>query len=225
MRAEVTLARRSNPVLSVFDAATGRQLNVWRPPGASAGPGQEANWYVQPVACASGRSGCTLMKVAATAEVITVVEAARGFAGIKPAVWRLGLRGEIAPEPGADSDVLKTVGDVRIEQMLNGFVWAYSRSTGQRLWTSDKAGTLVGADHAGVYLVARDYKLVVLDVQTGKATSTTQLRAKPVEQWTFQLVYVHSGYVVIERLDLAGKETDPDERYYAGAVPVLLVAV
>jgi outer membrane protein assembly factor BamB len=211
-------------ILSIFDASTGQPLGTWRPPGASAGPAKEANWYVEPTACAQGLSGCQLMKVAASAEVVTFAEAARGYGGIRPGVWRLAIDGQIAPEPNADSDAMQVVGDVLVEQMLNGFVWAYSRSSGQRLWTSDVGGWLVGADETAAYVVSRDFGMLVLDMGTGKVVSRTQLRAHPNEQWLFQTVYLHDGFVVIERL-ASVKETDPDDRYYASPLPELLVGV
>ncbi|HLL65881.1 MAG TPA: PQQ-binding-like beta-propeller repeat protein [Micromonosporaceae bacterium] len=212
-------------VLSIFDASTGAPLGTWRPPGASAGPGKEANWHVEPTACAQGLSGCRLMKVAATAEVTTFARAAQGYGGITPAVWRLGLQGQIAPEPAGSSDTMQVVGDVLVQQMLNGFVWAYSRSTGERLWTSDVGGSLVAADDASVYLVSREFALLVLDIKTGTVQSQTRLRARADEQWTFQNAYLHDGFVVIERLRVGAKETEPDDQYYLSGMPVLLVDV
>jgi outer membrane protein assembly factor BamB len=211
--------------LTIFDAATGVQLTSWRPPGASSGPGKEANWYVEPTACALGWSGCQLMRVAAAAEMITFTEAARGYSGIKPSVWRIGLQGQVEPESGADSDTINVVGDVRVEQMLNGFVWAYSRSTGKRLWTSDVGGWLIGADETSAYLISRDFHVKQLNMKDGQVTSSTALRAHESEQWTFTTVYLHAGYLAIERLSNTGKESDPDDRYYASAMPVLLVGI
>src|SRR5262249_11374490 len=100
--------------LDVYDAATGAWRTRWRPAGASAGPGREANWYAEPTACALGRSRCQLIQAAATADVISTADAARGEPGIAPTAYRLGLDGSIAPDPYVRSDSAGIVGDAII---------------------------------------------------------------------------------------------------------------
>jgi outer membrane protein assembly factor BamB len=211
-------------VLEIFDAANGTWLNVWRPTGASAGPGKEADWYVEPASCELGRSGCQLFKASPTAEVVGFAAAANGLGTITPSYYKLGRDGKVAVEPHADKDNAFVIGDVLVEQVQTDYIWATSRSTGQRLWMSEVAGTMIYADERIVYVVNREWQLLVLNLITGAVTGSTELRIRPEDRWMFRRSYVHSAFVVVERLN-SGREADVDEKYYFTDAPIVLVGV
>jgi outer membrane protein assembly factor BamB len=210
--------------LDVYDADSRTWLGQWRPAGASAGPGREANWFVQPIACALGRSRCRLFRASPAADVIPAVDAARGVQGIVAEVWSLGVRGEIAPELGAESDSPMVVGDIRVERMLNGYVWAASRTTGAPLWFSTRPAIPLAVDGSSVYLADRDRDLMVVDVATGRTKAMIVPPAKYGTNWLAGYIYVHHGYLAIERL-ASERENDDDVHYYYAPNPVLLVGV
>lgn len=210
--------------LTVYDGGTGANLGAWRPAGASAGPGRTADWFVEPTSCTLGRSGCRLFKAAPVPDVVSFTDSYRGLGTITPAYYRLGRDGSIAPEPQADKDNVFVVGDVLVEQMVTDYIWATSRSTGQRLWMSEVAGVMVAADERSVYIVNREFQLLTLNLVTGAVTGSTELRIRPEDRWLFQKAYVHGAFVAIERLG-SGKESDVDERYYFSDTPVILVGV
>ena len=205
--------------LAVYDAASGTPLSQWRPPGASAGPGREANWYVQPVACDLGMSRCQLFQAAAVADVITAADAAQGEQGVVPETWSLGLDGTVVAESGVVSDAPLIVADLRIEQMFNGYVWARSRSTGELAWVSRYPGALVAVDGTSVYLVGRKLGLLVLNARTGALMTNIDMRGG----WSPGFVYVHDGFMATERI--IGPETNDDDHHYLGLTPVLLAGV
>ena len=211
-------------VLEVFDADTGVQLTRWRPPGASIGPPSVANWFLEPSSCALGRSSCRLFKAAATGEVVSFSDAAAGLGKITPSYWRPDADGVVTPEPYADKDEVIMIGDTLIQQVATNYIWATSGSTGKRLWMSEVAGDLIAADARNVYIINREYQVLVLNTITGAVTSSTELRIRPEDRWVYRQVYVHDGYFVVERLQ-STRDSDVDEKYYFTANPVVLVGI
>jgi len=130
----------------------------------------------------------------------------------------------VKPEPVADKDTVVAVGDVLAEQVTGGYIWAFSRTTGQRLWMSEVAGRLIGGDQRNVYLINAEYQLIVLNLETGAVTSSTELRIRPEDRFVFSEYYLHAGYLVIERLQTT-KESEIDDKYYFSMNTVVLVGI
>ncbi|MEV8514464.1 PQQ-binding-like beta-propeller repeat protein [Dactylosporangium sp. NPDC051484] len=209
--------------LEIYDAATGMLLNTWRPPGASTGE-NVTNWFIEPTSCQLGRSGCAMFKAAPTGDVVTYTDAASGVGTITPAYWSFGADHAVKPEPVADKDNVVVVGDVIAQQMTGGYIWAFSRSTGQRLWMSEVAGRLIGGDQRNIYLINNEYQLLVLNLETGAVTSSTELRIRPADRFVYSMFYLHAGYLVVERLQ-STKESEIDDRYYFSQDTVVLVGI
>jgi outer membrane protein assembly factor BamB len=210
--------------LEIYDAASGVLLNTWRPPGASIGTDNVTNWFIEPTSCQLGRSGCVMFKAAPTGDVVTYTDAASGLGTITPAYWSLAADHTIKPEPIADKDTTVVVGDVIAQQMTGGYIWAFSRTTGKRLWMSEVNGRLIGGDQRNVYLINNDYQLLVLNLETGAVTSSTELRIRPADRFVYSLYYLHAGYLAIERLQTT-KESEIDDRYYFSQETVVLVGI
>jgi hypothetical protein len=210
-------------ILEVFDAGTGRKLSQWRPSGASLGPPNVSNWYLQPASCELGSSNCALFKAAATGDAVGFTAAADGLGKITPNYYQAGPDGKITPQPYADKDVVFSVGGNLVKQVSNDYVWNVSASTGKRLWMSEVAGRLIAVDTGNVYLINAEYQLLVLNLQTGAVTSSTELRIRPDDEWVFKETYLHDGYLAVERLQTL--DSDVDDRYYFSAMPVVLVGV
>jgi outer membrane protein assembly factor BamB len=210
--------------LEIYDAGTGVLLNTWRPPGASIGPDNVTNWFLEPASCQLGRSGCAVFKAAPTGDVVSYADAASGVGTITAAYWSLGADHVVRPEPVADKDNVVVVGDVLAEQVTGGYIWAFSRTTGQRLWMSEVAGRLIGGDQRNVYLINSEYQLLVLNLETGAVTSSTELRIRPEDRFVFSEYYLHAGYLVIERLQTT-KESEIDDKYYFSMNTVVLVGI
>ena len=211
--------------LEIYDSASGVLLNTWRPPGASLGSDKVSNWFVEPSSCQLGWSGCLMFKAAPTGEgVVTYADAASGLGTITPAYWSLGADHVVQPEPVAEKDTVVAVGDVVAQQVTGGYIWAFSRQTGQRLWMSEVAGRLIGGDQRNMYLINAEYQLLVLNLETGAVTSSTELRIRPADKFVYSQYYLHSGYLVIERLQTT-KESEIDDRYYFSMDTVVLVGI
>lgn len=210
--------------LEVYDAGTGILLTTWRPPGASIGTDSVSNWFIEPTSCQLGWSGCAMFKAAPTGDVVTYTDAASGLGNITPAFWSFGADHVVKPETVPDKDTMFVVGDVIAQQMTGGYIWAFSRSTGKRLWMSEVAGRMVGADQRNVYLVNNEYQLLVLNLETGAVTSSTELRIRPADRFVFSMFYLHAGYLAIERLQTT-KESEIDDKYYFSQDTVVLVGI
>jgi hypothetical protein len=210
--------------LEIYDAGSGVLLNTWRPPGASIGADNVTNWFIEPTSCQLGRSGCAMFKAAPTGDVVTYTDAASGVGTITPAYWSLGVDRVVKPEPFADKDTVVVVGDVMAQQMTGGYIWAFSRTTGRRLWMSEVAGRLIGGDRRNFYLINNEYQLLVLNLETGAVTSSTELRIRPADRFVFSQYYLHAGYLVIERLQTT-KESEIDDKYYFSQDTVVLVGI
>jgi outer membrane protein assembly factor BamB len=211
-------------ILEIFDAATGTKLSQWRPPGASNGPANVANWFLEPASCTLGHSSCQLFKAAATGDAVSFADAAAGLGKITPTYWKAGANGVVAPQPYADKDRVIAVGDTLVQQVFTDYIWATSASTGKRLWMSEVSGDLIAADERNVYIVNREYQLLVLNMITGAVTSSTELRIRPADRWVYKQLYVHDGYLAVERLQTL-RDSEVDERYYFSDTPVVLVGV
>jgi hypothetical protein len=73
-------------------------------------------------------------------------------------------------------------------------------------------------------VINRDEQVLTISVVTGTVTATTDMRVKVDDKWQFRQVYVHDGYMCVERLG-SGRDTDTDERFYFSDTPVALVGV
>ncbi|MFI5905923.1 PQQ-binding-like beta-propeller repeat protein [Dactylosporangium sp. NPDC051541] len=211
--------------LEIWDAATGVAVGTWRPPGASIGTDAVSNWFIEPSSCDLGRSGCVMFKAAATGEgVVTYTDAVSGLGTITASYWSLAPDRTVKPEPVADKDTVIAVGDVVAQQVTGGYIWAYSRSSGQRLWMSEVNGRLIGGDPRNFYLVNNEYQLLVLNRETGAVTSSTELRIRPADRFVYSMYYLHAGYLVIERLQTT-KDSEIDDKYYFSQDTVVLVGI
>ena len=210
--------------LDIYDAATGSLLGRWRPTGASAGPAREANWYVQPASCRLGRSQCRLLRAAPTADVVPATESARGRLGVVAETWSVSPTGALTREGGVESDAVLISGDIRVETMLNGYVWAHSRSTGALLWISSRPAILLTVDGSRAYLADRDRDLLIVDLTSGLVLTMIDVPPRYGTNWLAGYIYAHEGFLVIERL-ASTRESDDDLHYYYAPNPVLLVGV
>jgi hypothetical protein len=114
----------------------------------------------------------------------------------------------------------------------------YDPATGRRLWTGGRnlrldrdatfapaaeatggRGTVLATDAGRVYLLTPDYRLVTRDAATGAELSAVRLGAG--RPWRPGYVYVHDGFVVLERLVGSPREND-DGYYYSAQSSVLL---
>ena len=156
--------------------------------------------------------------------MVSYADAASGVGSVTPTYWSLGADHIVKPELVPDKDKVVVVGDVLAEQVVGGYIWAFSRSTGQRLWMSEVSGTLIGADPRNVYLINKDYQLLVLNLITGAVTSSTELRIRPEDRFVFSESYLHGGYLVIERLHTTNT-SEIDDKYYFSMNTVVLVGI
>lgn len=211
-------------VLDVYDAATGIALTQWRPAGASLGAANVANWYLNPTSCVIGRSECALFEAAPTGDVVGFTAADDGLGAITPTYYSAAPDGTVAAIPFAAKDSIIAIGGTLVEQVVNDYVWALARTDGHQLWRSEVAGRLIAADAGNVYLINDQYQLLVLNMQSGAVTSSTELRIRPDDRWSFTHTYLHDGYLAVERLG-SGKPSDVDDRYYFSSTPVVIVGV
>jgi outer membrane protein assembly factor BamB len=211
-------------VLQVFDAGTGRPVGKWQPPGASAGPAEEANWYAEPTSCVRGFSGCGLIRAAALPEVTSDVKLTAGLAGVPARIWRLNHDGTISPERYARTDHPFVLGETLVEEEFTGQIHTISRLSGQVVWRTTEPLRLVAVNHTGVYAITRDYRLIVLHPVTGVELSRTDLRRNPGDEWKVGFVHVAGRFVAVERVTGAGS-LQTDEQYYYGVSPVVTAGV
>jgi len=213
--------------LRIFDAATGKLLGRWQPPGSSAGPAEAANWFVEPTSCVRGHSGCALFRASGLPEVISSAKLYAGADGVGASTWRLNHDGSIAAERFARGAETLLLGELLVQREGDGFghVHALDRVTGAELWRS-KIGfaRLAAALHTGVYAITDEMRLVVLHPATGVELSRTDLRRRPDEDWTAGFVHVAGRFVAVERTT-GGSLRETDERYYIGVTPVVVAGV
>jgi hypothetical protein len=216
--------------LQVFDAATGKLLlQNWQPPGASAGPAEDANWYVEPISCTRGHSGCGLIRASGGRAVITAKEHYAGKAGTVGGVWRLNYDGTLTPEPHATGNRTFLQGETLIQNSGDdhGCVRAVERAgpTVREVWESKECGLrLVAVDLLGAYAITSKLELVVLHPTLGVELSRTDLKERPEERWVPGFVHTAGRFVVVERTT-GGSPKESDDRYYAGGTPVVLAGV
>jgi outer membrane protein assembly factor BamB len=218
-------------ILRVFDAATGKMVGRWQPPGASVAPAEDANWFVEPISCVRGHSGCELIRAAGVRNVITADKKVGKVDGVVTTAWRLNYDGTITPEPSARSDRPFLRGEtlVELEPGGHGHVRAVERATETVLWRTragkDPVAWLIGVSLLGAYVVTTDLHLVVLHPKTGVELSRTDLRKSAGERWVPGLVHIAGRFVAIERITRAQAEDESDNRYYVGPTPVVLAGV
>jgi hypothetical protein len=162
-------------------------------------PGTPTPW-----ACRRGRSGCRFFQ-AGTAQ------------------WRVQPDGTVAAVPAARSREDFVLGTMLVVHKPDAFVAAVDLTTGQQLWVLPLSGYVIGADDRGVYAVTRRYTLQVYDPATGTVLRQLNLRGPDPRPWRVGHVLIHDGYVAVERL--AGTPDQPDNRYFYGPQPVVLMAV
>jgi outer membrane protein assembly factor BamB len=205
----VTRVGCGDPAIEVVDAGTGRTLASWRPPGVvGARP--------SPWGCALGRSGCELVRFTAP-----------GFgdgSGTAGGTWRIGADGTITREPVDPAPDAVLVGDAIVEGRTDAYVRIVDRASGAQRWRTAISGSLAGADESGVYVLTRRDTLQIIDASSGVTRGEISLRGKTERgpwhgAWH---VYVHAGFVAVERLG-PGTERDGDDEYFYGKMPVVLV--
>jgi hypothetical protein len=106
--------------------------------------------------------------------------------------------------------------------MLNGYVWARSRTDNRLLWISTRPGLLLAVDGAVAYLADQDRDIVVVDLRTGLVKSMIDAPPRYGTTWLAGYVYAHAGFLAIERLG-SGRGSDDDIHYYYTPSTVLLV--
>ena len=106
--------------------------------------------------------------------------------------------------------------------MLNGYVWAHSRATGELLWISPRPTNLLTVDGSSAYLADRDRDLMVVDVLIGQVKSMIDPPPRYGTNWGAGYIYIHDGFLAIERIG-SGRESDDDPHFYYCPNPVLLV--
>jgi outer membrane protein assembly factor BamB len=229
--------------LQIFDAESGLVLGRWRPPGASAGPADEANWFVEPVSCVRGHSGCALIRAAGVAEVVSTAPsplrprsgaaaAPEPAKGVKATIWRLNHDGTIAAEQFATADRPYLQGEsliqldpTTVDSAGNATIESVARATGRVQWHSkEPVRWLVQVDLSGVYAITEDLELVVLHPATGVDLSHIDLRKRAGERWVPGFVSVAGRFVAVERTT-GGDPSESDDRYYVGSTPVVLAGV
>jgi hypothetical protein len=212
--------------LQVFDAATGKQLNTWVPPGASAGPADAANWFIEPMSCARGHSECGLLKASAGKTVLSAKEEYAGYKGSAGSVWRVDSNGVVTLEKWATGNRTFLLKDTLIQNAgdTSGVIWAKDRVSGAEVWHSKAGLRLVAVGRLGAYAIDEHLNLVVLHPTRGVELSRTDLKKRPDEQWVPGLVHVAGRFVAVERLT-GGPPQEPDDRYFLGSTPVVLAGV
>jgi outer membrane protein assembly factor BamB len=212
--------------LEVFDAATGKPLNTWQPPGASAGPADAANWFVEPMSCARGHSECGLLRATGGKSVISFKERAERRAGDTGSVWRVNFDGTVTPEKEATGNRTFRWNEYLIQNSGDTLdvIRAVKRADGSLAWASKPGLRLVAVGQLGAYAIDEKLNLVVLHPTLGVELSRTDLKKRPDELWVPGLVHVAGRFVAVERLT-GGPPSEPDDRYFAGATPVVLAGV
>ena len=212
--------------LQVFDVASGKVMNTWIPPGASAGPADAANWYVEPMSCARGHSECGLLKATGGKSVLTPKQDYAGVKGTSGGVWRVNSDGAVTPEKWVSGNRTYLQPGMLIENAgdNSGVIWAYDRVSGNPVWHSKAGFRLVSVGTIGVYAIDDNLNLVVLHPTSGVELSRTDLKKVPDERWVPGLVHVAGRFVAVERLT-GGSPEEPDDRYFLGSTPVVLAGV
>jgi hypothetical protein len=164
------------------------------------------------------------MKVAPSADVVPYVDAAQGKLGVVAETWQITSNGAVSQEKNVESDSALVSGDIRVEPMLNGYVWAHSRSTGTLLWTSSRPAILLTVDGTRAYLADRERDLLIVDLNTGVVSTMIDMLPKYGTNWLAGYIYAHDGFLAIERL-ASTKESDDDLHYYYKPNPVVLLGV
>ncbi|GAA1025920.1 hypothetical protein GCM10009557_01710 [Virgisporangium ochraceum] len=213
--------------LQVFDVASGKLLNTWTPPGASAGPAEAANWFIEPMSCARGHSECGLLKATGGQTVLSVEERAERLAGDTGTVWRVNFDGKVTQEKYATGNRTFLWNEYLIQNSGDPHyvVRAVDRATGDPVWTHKAAGLkLVAVGRLGAYAIDDKLNLVVLHPTLGVELSRTDLKERPDEVWVPGLVHTAGRFVAVERLT-GGSPKEPDDRYFLGSTPVVLAGV
>jgi outer membrane protein assembly factor BamB len=213
--------------LQVFDAASGKLLNTWQPPGASAGPAEAANWFIEPMSCSRGHSECGLVKATGGQTVMTVKDRNARTAGDTGTTWRVNYDGTVTQETKATGNRTFLSNEFLIQNSADthDFIRAVNRTTGAPLWQSKVGGLrLVAVGRLGAYAIDANLNLVVLHPTNGIELSRTDLKKRPDEMWVPGLVHMAGRFVAVERLT-GGSPKEPDDRYFLGSTPVVLAGV
>lgn len=214
-------------MLQVFDVATGKLLNTWQPPGASAGPAEAANWFIEPTSCARGHSECGLVRATGGQGVMTFEDRNNRLAGDTGTVFRVNFDGQVTEEKEATGNNTFLWNEFLIQNArdTHGIVRAVNRVTGEKVWQSKEGDlTLVAVGRLGAYAIDKKLNLVVLHPTNGVELSRTDLKKRPDEVWKPGLVHVAGRFVAVERLT-GGSPKEPDDRYFLGSTPVVLAGV
>jgi hypothetical protein len=187
----------SGSTVDVLDAATGRQLDRWQPSGVADGA------QLEPWNCRLGRSGCELL--------------AAGDAS-----WRVDRTGAVTAEPYAHPGRQFVAGTSIVEWMTGRSVRAIARDSGDELWQASTHGYVGAIDDRYVYVVDPDATLTELDLASGAVHAVIGLRGEQENRnWWVRNVYVHDGFVAMERMS-SENPNDGDDRYFYGKWPIVL---
>jgi outer membrane protein assembly factor BamB len=156
----------------------------------------------QPCGCALGHSGC---------QMITTGDGTTA---------RLAADGTPTPVPAADAGTDRTVAGGYVEWRADSYLGVVDADTGAYRWQRPLRGTVLATDAARLYLLAPGYRLITLDATTGAEVSTVQLGFG--RRWWPGYVYVHDGFVVLERV--VGSPRSNDDGYYYSAQGSVLLA-
>jgi hypothetical protein len=213
-------------VLEIFDAATGKPRGLWRAPGVSAAPAEDANWYAEPVSCVRGRSGCGLIRAAALPVVESEGGISRGVQGVPGLLWRLNHDGSVVEEKHATSERTFLLGETLVQQEVpdSGHIKTIMRSTGTEVRRSLEPLQLLAVNHDGIYAMTNDFQMVLLHPTTLIEVSRVDLRRRANENWQVGFVDVVGHMVIIERTT-GGSPNETDDRYYFGPSPVVIASV
>jgi outer membrane protein assembly factor BamB len=154
-------------------------------------------WTSRRLGCALGRPGC---------QVITTTDGT---------TIRLAPR----PAPAAGAATELTVAGGYVEWCADAYLGVVDTDTGAYRWERPLRGTVLATGATRLYLLTPGYRLVTLDAATGAELSTVQLGYR--RGWRPGYVYVHDGFVVLERV-VGSPEWNDDGYYYSAQDSVLL---
>ena len=191
--------------LDVFDAGTGLLLRSWQSPGPIARGPADA---MTPWDCTLGHSSCGMIAVRV---------------GATASYWALGADGVVRPEKYARSTDDLVLGDGLLHYGESGNVAMIDRVTGAQRWSTQVSGRLVAADTRHGYLISKRADLVVLNLANGHLAGRVDLRGKEGIKWLPGHVYLHDGFLAVERI--TGTPRDSDDQYFLNTTPVVLAGV
>jgi glucose dehydrogenase len=155
----------------------------------------------RPWGCPLGQSGCRM---------ITTADGTNA---------RLARGGTVVPAPAARSTSDLVVDSGYVEWRTDSYVGVVGPDTGAYRWQRPLRGAVISADPTRIYLLTPAFRLVTLDAATGAELSHVSVRG--ARMWRPGYVYVHDGFVVLERV-IGRPQSDDDAYYYTTQASVVL---